>query len=145
MGALVRSSYSIVEAVFAEPLSLAVRKFTLCGNAWLLAALCALLAASYCAIAFLKSSITVLVMRFFQAALLLMDSLALTQVTQAMQPPDQKRLASNQAEIVLNVTATVVHAVLFILQTYDISTQHQFVVCASICTVQSIAGLICVR
>lgn len=84
VGVLLRSSYSIVEAIFAESLSLAVCKILRSGAAWSFVLICTLLAVSYGAIAFVKNPIVAVVVRFLQTTLLLMDSLALTQITQAM-------------------------------------------------------------
>lgn len=82
--------------------------------------ICALLAISYCVLAFAQDPVVVLAVRFFQATLLLMDSLTLTQVIQGAQPQAKKRSASNQTEIVLNLTAAAVQLALFFLQKYDI-------------------------
>lgn len=85
---LLRSSYSIVEAVLAGPLSLAVRKIILSRPVCSFAVICALLAGSYCALAFVRRPAAILVVRFLQASLLLMNSFILTQLIQTMQPPD---------------------------------------------------------
>ena len=132
---LLRSSYSIVEAVFAGPLALAVRKAMLRGSACYFVILCALLGVSYGGLAFVRGNAAILVLRFFQAALLLGDSLTLTQVTQAIQPQNHKRSASNQTEIVLNATAMAVQIGLFFFQKCSVSIQHQFLGCASICAI----------